>query len=80
MLVQFDIMRLEALHKALLGLLWRAYPAGHLQRRGGGRIAMRAADELGLPTESDRARHLIPRRFPKVKPLCERGSSSMVRE
>jgi len=76
MIVQLDIMRLEALHEALLGLRWCAYPAGHLQRRGGGRIAMCAADELGLPTEPDRARHLIARRFPKVKPLNVRGSLS----
>jgi hypothetical protein len=70
-------MRLEALHEAFLALRRRACrPAGHLQRRGGGRVATparRTANELGLPTESDRTRHLILRRFQKVEPWCVRG-------
>ena len=72
LVVQRDIVRLEALHVALLGLQLRARPAGHRQRRGRGRIAtvaIRATDELGLPTESDLARRLVLRGFPKVKPM-----------
>lgn len=68
-IVQLDIARLEALHEALFGLRLRAHEAAHRQRRAGGRVALalRAGDELGLSTEADLARRLVPRSFPKIK-------------
>ena len=71
-MIQYDILRVEALYEAVLRLLLRAGPAGHRQRRGGGRMVALATcvtDELGLPAESDLARRLVLRGFPKVKPM-----------
>ena len=84
--VQFYIARLEALHEAPLGLRCRAGFAGkacHLQSRGGGRavtLVFFAGDDPGPPTESNRTRRLVLRRFPKAKPTRVRGSSPMVHE
>ena len=75
LVIQHDIARLEALHITLFGLRLRADEATHRQRRGGGRLAsraraIRAHDQLGLSAESDLARRLVPRGFPKVEPTC----------
>ena len=43
-------------------------------------LATCVTDELGLPTESDLARRLVLRGFPKVKPTWVRGSSQVARE
>lgn len=78
LVIQHDIARLEALHVALFGLRLRADEAAHRQRRGGGRVAtrtraIRAHDQLGLSAESDLARRLVTRGFPKVEPTCYYG-------
>lgn len=78
LVIQHDIARLEALHVALFGLRLRADEAAHRQRSGGGRVttrtrAIRAHDQLGLSAESDLARRLVPRGFPKVEPTCYYG-------
>ena len=72
--VQLDIARLEALHVALFDKrLLGAHQSTHRQRRARGSLATRGAcavrtvHKLGLPTEADLARRLVPRRLPKVK-------------
>jgi hypothetical protein len=77
--IQIDIARLETFHVALLRLRLRANEAAHRQCSGGGRIAslgIRATDELCLPAESDLARRLVARGFPKVKPA--RGGAGFI--
>ena len=68
--VQLDIVRLEALHKALHHGQLHAHDATHRQRSGGRRVAALALcrlNELSLAPESNFARRLVLRGFPKVK-------------
>ena len=72
-IVQLDIACLEALHVALFDKrLLGAHQSTHRQCRARGLttrtvLAVHAVHKLGLPTEADLARRLVPRSFPEVK-------------
>jgi hypothetical protein len=73
-IVQLDIACLEALHVALFDeRLLGAHQSTHRQCRArgnlatGAAVAVRTVHQLGLSTEADLARRLVPRCFPKVK-------------
>src|SRR6266403_948693 len=72
-IVQLDIACLEALHVALIDSRLGPQESTHRQRRARGNVttvaalAVRTVHKLGLSTEADLARRLVPRSLPKVK-------------